>query len=79
MGSMIQVDSRVGKGSTFSFEVSLPRAAPADFYGRHVLFADDHPLNQEILLEMLEDIGCDTDVACDGLVWSSARRRATTT
>jgi CheY-like chemotaxis protein/anti-sigma regulatory factor (Ser/Thr protein kinase) len=74
MGGTIAIDSQVGKGSTFSFKVVVPRgrAAPApaplatDFRGRHVLFAEDHPMAQEMLLEMLEDIGCEADLACDG-------------
>ncbi|MBI4986200.1 MAG: PAS domain S-box protein [Rhodocyclales bacterium] len=80
MGGAIQVDSQLGSGSTFCFELALSRAsatlpeaaplpvAPAAtvFNGRHVLFAEDHALSQEILLEMLEDLGCDSDVAADG-------------
>ena len=78
MGSTICVDSRAGAGSTFHFDLVLPRAtgrvaettvnaaAATDFSGRHVLFADDHALSQEILFEMLEDLGCEVDVASDG-------------
>jgi signal transduction histidine kinase/DNA-binding response OmpR family regulator/ligand-binding sensor protein len=78
MGGRIAVESWPGIGSTFSFEVVLPRAMademraamdapPTDFGGRRVLFAEDNLLSQEILLEMLEDLGCDVDVASDGI------------
>jgi two-component system sensor histidine kinase/response regulator len=90
MGGTIQVESCLGAGSTFSFELTLPRAgavlptaaeAPAvstetDFYGRRILFAEDHPLSQEILLEMLENLGCVVDVASDGVeAVASAQQR----
>ena len=32
-----------------------------------VLFAEDHPLSQKILFEMLEDLGCEVDFASDGV------------
>ncbi|MFZ2852671.1 MAG: MASE1 domain-containing protein [Rhodocyclaceae bacterium] len=81
MGGRIRVDSQIGAGSSFGFEVVLlrttaivaetasARSVPlaTDFHGRLVLLADDHPLGQEILFEMLEDIGCAVDVAADGI------------
>jgi two-component system sensor histidine kinase/response regulator len=79
MGGTIRVQSGLGVGSTFGFDLTLARAttlpeaetAPAvriaaDFYGRHILFAEDHPLSQEILAEMLDGLGCVVDVASDG-------------
>jgi two-component system sensor histidine kinase/response regulator len=80
MGSSIQVRSAPGSGSTFSFEIVVPRAtgsvhdaagAPAAVLttaldGLHVLFAEDHPQTQMIVLEMLEDLGCEVDLASDG-------------
>jgi len=70
----------MGRGSIFSFEVLMPRAtariqeavagpiaeATTSFHGRRVLLAEDHPLSQEILFEMLEDLGCEVEVASDG-------------
>ncbi|MBK5913841.1 PAS domain-containing protein [Rhodocyclus purpureus] len=80
MGGKLELVSAEGAGSTFSFEIILPRvldgAAPAklpsalpaiDLSGRHILLAEDHPQSQEIILEMLERIGCNADVAADGV------------
>jgi len=76
MGGTIKLDSLPGAGATFSFDLTLPRIAapvpavvapPATHLGgRRVLFAEDHPLNQEILFEMLEDLGCEVEMASDG-------------
>jgi signal transduction histidine kinase/CheY-like chemotaxis protein/HPt (histidine-containing phosphotransfer) domain-containing protein len=80
MGGRIQVTSNLGAGSSFSFDLVLPRATSnvsevgensalstvANFPGKHILFAEDHPLSQEILLEMLEDLGCECDIATNG-------------
>ncbi len=78
MGGTIVIDSRLGAGSRFSFEITLQHATASDaepravipatsFRGRRVLFAEDHPLSQEILLEMLEDLGCEVDAASTGV------------
>ncbi len=78
MGGIIQIDSHLGTGSTFSFDLVLPRAtnsvpeatvaaSGAKLVGARILLAEDIPLSQEILLEMLEDLGCVVDVAADGI------------
>ncbi|TYC60849.1 response regulator [Zoogloea oleivorans] len=81
MGGEIKVDSQPGVGCTCSFKVVLPRAtatvpstvvAPAmaltdSFQGSRVLLVEDHPQSQEMLLEMLEILGCSGDVASDGI------------
>ena len=78
MGGAIRVNSQIGAGSTFSFEIDMPRAkgliqktaptAPAKsaFTGKHILLVDDHVQCREILFEMLESFGCHVDTANDG-------------
>ena len=77
MGSRINVESQLGRGSTFSFAVELPvgcaiekveaAAKPAvDFAGMQVLVAEDNSLNAEILCYMLEDFGCKVTCVADG-------------
>ena len=79
MGGRIGLDTTFGRGSTFWFEVSLPRTSDvpsAAVTGQktrspatrpfRVLLAEDVEINQEIAGAMLRGDGFDVDVVSDG-------------
>jgi CheY-like chemotaxis protein len=78
MGGTLEVASTVGRGSTFSFGVTLPvLAAPAvttdtpsvtgyDGPPRRVLIVDDHAVNRGLLLDLLDPLGFDCGLATGG-------------
>jgi signal transduction histidine kinase/CheY-like chemotaxis protein len=79
MGGTINVESRTGEGSTFTFELVFPRGGelPQEdfavssetvrFNGSCVLLVEDHPLSRDLMRQMLSDYGCTVDVAKDGI------------
>ncbi len=46
---------------------SAELAVARDYRGRRILLVEDEPINREITLELLEDVGLEVDVAEDGL------------
>lgn len=80
MGSQIELESRVGAGSTFSFDLHLPLSeevhrpqenpdvvwAQQDLSGMRVLVAEDNPLNVEVVTAFLRRWGVTVEVATDG-------------
>ena len=79
MGGQIGLDSQVGTGSTFWFELplqvtceanKLPAASsgepPQPLLQGHVLVAEDNRINQMYVIELLKHCGCTCDVASNG-------------
>ncbi len=80
MGGKLGMQSQLGQGSEFNFQLCLPQAAadvpsPQDasspntlfLQGKHILLADDHPFNQQIGAELLELMGAKVMIANNGL------------
>ncbi|MCX8087581.1 MAG: ATP-binding protein [Rhodocyclaceae bacterium] len=78
MGGRLGVESTLGVGSCFWFEVSLLRGASPlktvsaafatlpHWQGRRLLLAEDNPINQEVVRDLLLDSGISVDIANDG-------------
>lgn len=81
LGGEITVESELGKGTTFTvildhkivseeyvktIEETNTSNETHDFSGKRVLIAEDNELNAEIASTILEDVGFEVEIACDG-------------
>ncbi|HXH40683.1 MAG TPA: ATP-binding protein [Thermoanaerobaculia bacterium] len=81
MGGTITVESASGQGSTFHFTIVgesavLPRPQPSEPSGQlipfgdrslRILFAEDEAINRIVVLDMLEQLGCQADCVSNGM------------
>ena len=77
MGGIIVVDSVLGEGSTFSFELTFDLVEIAesedsdleimDFSGKRILLVEDVDINRMILKELLAETNLEIEEAVDGL------------
>lgn len=81
MHGTIKVDSVKGQGTKFTIQVELGTVSSKskvamttatnrnfDFQGKRVLVAEDHPLNREIAVYLLQKVGFSVDTASDGKI-----------
>jgi signal transduction histidine kinase/CheY-like chemotaxis protein len=81
MGDSIEVESQLGQGSTFWFEIDLPEGSERtvgfkerqkevvigyEGKSRKILIVDDSPTNRSVLVQLLEPIGFETKEASNG-------------
>jgi signal transduction histidine kinase/ActR/RegA family two-component response regulator len=84
MGGSICAGNRPGGGAVFSLSLPLARAEPeaeaaaaaagGELEAPRVLVVDDHPVNRQVASLMLQALGCETTLACDGLEAVKAAR-----
>jgi hypothetical protein len=78
-GGIINVVSKVGKGTTFSFRLSFKTTAEAELETEileldkgskniKVLVVEDIPLNQLLMKTLLDDFGFERDIAENGKI-----------
>ncbi len=78
MGSRIEVESQVGRGSVFTFTLRLPTCEappesaapvvlrPSEPLELSILVVDDHPINREVAAGHLRRLGHEVDLASGG-------------
>jgi PAS domain S-box-containing protein len=77
MGGGIRVESTVGEGSLFEFTFSAGVTEDGEHQaaahsgapkGLKILVAEDNKVNQLVTMRMLQRMGCEADLACNGAV-----------